>query len=112
MIVPIVNADGTFGEMDISDDSSEYIKKIKKRKITSGFGFSVVEDVFKVTALEFRIDSEHFVCTKIYVHENFKAEFTTKEREFLIEDYLKQNSPWVFSYGKRYFIRDWRKEFS
>jgi hypothetical protein len=78
-------------------------------EITGGESARIIQEVFELKRYQYNLDKKRPVSVEIYVHKNFiglhhsqpEYPIVGKERDMIVEEFVKDKAPWFFSYGQR-----------
>lgn len=112
-LFPSIESNGDITEL-VYRENAEYYERVllpnpgQFSLRTNGFynveGFpetlTIAKELFKRMEFSFRID-KRVVTASVFVHERFMNQYRDGARERAIEAFVKERSPWFFSYAKR-----------
>ncbi len=114
MLVPILEADGTYSEIEVAK-VEEYLEKYVPMKQDARFSNDsslqgVNKKVYRIKTLKFKIDAKRISVVGVYVSEDYQTRYTVHDptyRDRFIEQELKKNLAWLFTYGQRTEEEKW-----
>lgn len=116
-IIPLINKDGSFEEIERSEKHPYYIRLMIPPGIrdcfiiNSEYEVNIMKEEYELKTIAFAIDQKRCAQVSYYVSTEFMRHIIEKHRSLVIEDFAKQNAPWLFTYGER-IITDQRGEYS
>lgn len=108
MLVPLLEAEGIYSELEIYE-LSMYVEKIVYLVSDDPLRNNVTERLYckkhyRLHKLKFKVDSKREAKVFVYVDVDYKPisfNFTIEDRDRVIQEDLKEDSAWLFTYGQR-----------
>lgn len=112
-VYPFIEEDGSFTEAEVEErDDHHYYQRAKIESVPPSMtrikmpsSTTVFKETFKKHEFAFKIDRGRIAIVDVFIHENFGEVRDKSGRRVvsneLLDKYIKENAPWVFSYARR-----------